>query len=65
MFLGVPTLGGVRPDVAAVHGEQFRESGFGLTVQGLAPGNYDVVVFPWSVEAGAFVAAKVVRITAR
>jgi hypothetical protein len=65
VFLGVPTLGGVRPDVAAVYGEQFRESGFGLTVQGLVPGNYDVVVFPWSVEAGAFVTAKVVRITAR
>ncbi len=63
VFLGVPTLGGVRPDVAAVHGDQFRESGFGLTVQGLVPGNYDLVVFPWSVEAGAFVAPKVVRIT--
>ncbi len=34
VFLGTPTLGGVRPDVAAVHGDQFREAGFGLDSAG-------------------------------
>ncbi len=54
VFLGTPTLGGARPDVAAVHGDQFRESGFGLSVQGLIPGTYDLAVFPWSNVTGAF-----------
>ena len=35
VFLGTPALGGVRPDVAAVHGDQFSESGFGFTAAGL------------------------------
>ena len=48
VFVGTPTLGGVRPDVAAVHGEQFRESGFGLSCRGSSPGTYDLAVFPWS-----------------
>ena len=36
VFLGAAGYGGARPDVAAVHGEQFRDSGFGLLVQGAA-----------------------------
>ncbi len=47
--------GGVRPDVAAVHGDQFRASGFGLSIQGLGPGSYDLAVFPWSNVSGGFV----------
>jgi hypothetical protein len=65
VFLGTATYGGVRPDVDAIHGDQFRESGYGLVVQGLAPGNYDVAVFAWSNVSGGFVPATVVRITAR
>jgi hypothetical protein len=61
-FLGVPTYGGARPDVAAVHGDQFRESGYGLTVQGLPPGAYDLAVFAWSNVGGGFVPAKLVRV---
>ena len=45
IFAGPATYGGARPDVADVHGEQFRNSGFGLTVYGLPPANYDVAVF--------------------
>jgi hypothetical protein len=63
IFLGTPTLGGQRPDVAALHGEQFRDSGFGLVVQGLAPGVYDIAVFPWSNVIAGFAPAKVVRVT--
>ena len=47
-FLGQATRGGARPDVAAVYGSQFRDSGYGLVVRTLPPGNYDVAVFAWS-----------------
>ncbi len=65
VFLGTATYGGVRPDVAAIHGDQFSESGYGLVVRGLVPGNYDLAVFAWSNVSGGFVPATVVRITAR
>ncbi len=65
VFLGTPTLGGVRPDVAAVHGDQFREAGFALTVQGLTPGTYDLAVFPWSNVTGGFAPPKSVHVTVR
>ena len=64
-FLGTAAYGGRRPDVAAVHGEQFVDSGFGLVVDGLAPGTYDIAVFAWSNVAGGFVPAKVVRVTVK
>ncbi len=65
LFVGTPTLNGTRPDVAAVHGDRFRESGFALVVQGLAHGTYDVAIFPWSNVTGGFAPAKVVRVTVR
>ena len=65
VFVGAATYGGARPDVAAVHGEQFRNAGYGLVVQGLAHGNYDLAVFAWSTEVGDFVPAKTVRVTVR
>jgi len=65
VFLGATVSGGGRPDVAAVHGEQFEQSGFGFEVQGLAHGHYDLAVFAWSTEAAAFAPATVVRITVR
>ena len=65
VFLGTATYGGPRPDVAAIHGDQFRDSGYDLLVQGLVPGQYDLVVFAWSNVSGAFVPGRVVRITTR
>ncbi len=65
VFVGTPALGGARPDVAAVHGEQFRESGFALSLQGLIPGTYDLAVFPWSNVTGAFAPPNVVHVTVR
>ena len=65
VFLGATAYGGARPDVAAVHGDEFEASGFGLVVQGLSPGHYDVAVFAWSTEKADFAPAKVVRITVR
>ena len=65
VFLGAAAYGSARPDVAGVHGEQFEESGFSLTVQGLTPGNYDLAVFPWSIGAADFLPARMVRVTVR
>ncbi len=65
VFLGAMSYGGARPDVAAVYGNQFEASGFGLPVQGLTPGNYDLAVFAWSTERMDFVPAKTVRVTVR
>ena len=56
------TPDGHRPDVAAVYGERFRGSGYGLRVEGLAPGSYDLAVFAWSSARHAWLPAKVVRI---
>jgi hypothetical protein len=65
VFLGATAYGGRRPDVAAVHGDQFEASGFGLPVQGLVPGHYDVAAFAWSIERADFVPARTVRVTVR
>jgi hypothetical protein len=63
-FVGVATVGS-RPDIAAKFGPQFRESGFGLAIEGLRPGTYDLAVFPWSTVRGDFVEAVVRRVTIR
>ena len=65
VFLGATAYGGARPDVAAVHGAPFEAVGFGLPVQGLLPGHYDLAVFAWSTELADFAPAKIVRITVR
>ena len=65
IFLGVPTYGGHRPDVAAVHGDQFGDSGFDLDVRGLAPGTYDLQVFPWSNVTASFAVPGVVRVSVK
>ncbi len=61
-FLGVATLGGTRPDVGAAFGAQFIEAGYGLEVDALPPGTYDLAVFPHSAVTGAFEAARTVRV---
>jgi hypothetical protein len=65
VFVGAAHYGGSRPDVAAVYGDELRESGFGLSINGLVPGHYDLAVFAWGTESAGFVPAKVVRITVR
>ena len=64
-FVGVASLGGARPDVAAVHGDQFQDSGYGVMVRGLAPGSYDLAVFAWSRLRGGFAPAATVRVSVR
>jgi glucose/arabinose dehydrogenase len=65
-FLGVPTLGGTRPDVAAYLGDAgCGRSGFNTLVSGLPPGSYDLVVFSHSTVTNTFDAVQVRRITVR
>jgi hypothetical protein len=65
IFLGATAYGGERPDVGAIFGERFTPSGYGLTVEGLPAGTYDLAVFAWSTVQSQFVPAKVVRVTVR
>ena len=64
-FLGVGTVGGQRPDVAAVFGPWGATSGYSLHVTGLSPGVYDIVVYAHSSVTGTFNNAQVVRIVVR
>jgi hypothetical protein len=65
IFIGAAAFGGSRPDVAAVYGERFGKSGYGIEVKGLAPGDYDIAVFAYSTVSNGFVPAKIVRIGVR
>jgi hypothetical protein len=65
VFLGATAYGGTRPDVGAVFGERFTNSGYGLIVDGLPPGTYDLAVFAWSSASGRFAPARIVRVTVR
>ena len=52
VFLGAAAYGGSRPDVGALYGEQFRDSGYGLSVTGLAGGFHHMVVYARSTVTG-------------
>ena len=65
VFVGAAGYGGRRPDVAAIYGDRFRDSGYGILVYGLPPGSYDLAVFASSTVTGNFVPAKLVRVTLR
>jgi len=65
MFLGVAEYGDERPDIGALFGDHFRGSSYSLAVGQLAPGTYDIVVYPRSAVMGDFHGAKVVRVTVR
>jgi hypothetical protein len=54
IFLGAPSTGGYRPDVASIHGARFAPSGWGLTASGLAPGWYTLIFYPWSTVTQSF-----------
>jgi hypothetical protein len=66
VFVGVPALGGGRPDVGATFGSsRFTPSGYNMAASGLAPGTYDLVVYSHSTVTNAFSAAQFVRVTVR
>jgi hypothetical protein len=53
-FLGAAAYGGARPDVGAIFGSQFTNSGYGLTASGLSPGGYRLAIYPYSLPQGGF-----------
>jgi hypothetical protein len=65
VFLGAAQLGGLRSDVRKYYSEQFGDSAYELVVDGLAPGVYDLVVFPHSTVTGQFAAPEAVRVVVR
>jgi hypothetical protein len=65
IFIGPAIYGGSRPDVASVYGDRFGDSGYGIIVDGLAPGTYDIAVFAYSTVVNNFTSATVVRVTTR
>jgi len=66
VFVGVPALGGIRPDVAAVFGNaRYGPSGYNMAASGLAPGTYDLVVYSHSTVTNDFSASQSVRVTVR
>lgn len=65
IFVGPTAYGGARADVAAIYGTRFTNSGYGIGVDRLPPGEYDLAVFAWSMMRDGFVPAKVVRVRLR
>jgi hypothetical protein len=63
IFLGVVSYGLSRPDVGAAFGGQFANSGWGLTVSGLQPGRYRLVVYAHNVQSWSFEKVLVVGVT--
>jgi hypothetical protein len=62
IFLGSATIGIPRPDVAAIFGEQYGNSGYLLRVTDLPPGTYDITVSGHSAKTSTFTVMRVVRI---
>jgi hypothetical protein len=54
IFIGQAPYGSSRPDVGAIYGAQFTNSGYSLTVSGVPPGNYLFVVYAYSTATGTF-----------
>jgi hypothetical protein len=54
---------GARPDVGAVFGSQFDNSGFSLSVSGLPAGPHRIVAYVWSARVGRFIQTQSVDVT--
>ena len=66
VFLGAATMGGARPDVGAVYGARFNNSGFNLTVTTvLAPGTYMLQVYGRRISTLTFAIVEQVPVTVR
>lgn len=64
-FLGVAELGGARPDIAAAYGPQFDRTGFGVRVERLEPGQYEITAYAWNVRTQRWEDARSAHVTAR
>lgn len=63
IFVGAAEYGAARPDVAAIYGARFTNSGFNLAITGLSPGRYRLTAFAHSRVSGAFDAVQSVTVT--
>ena len=63
-LLGHASYGHPRPDVAAQHGAQFTNTGFGMIAPGLPAGTYDIVASVRIVATGAWTTLAPNRVTA-
>jgi hypothetical protein len=63
VFVGTAQYGGSRPDVGAAYGSRFTNSGFNLSVRGLAPNVYQFVAFARSTATGTFNQNRTVGVT--
>jgi photosystem II stability/assembly factor-like uncharacterized protein len=64
IFAGVANYGVARPDIGAIFGSRFTNSGFNLNLS-LAPGTYTLAVVPHSAVTGAFEAFGTLLVTIR
>jgi glucose/arabinose dehydrogenase len=62
-FVGVANYGVSRPDVAAVYGPQFLQSGYNIPVKGLPPGSYVIGLYGWVNAAQNFTVMSSVAVT--
>jgi uncharacterized repeat protein (TIGR03803 family) len=62
-FLGVASYGGVRNDVGAIFGEEFRNSAYSLEVPYLDPGTYTITAYAFSTVTGSFSIVRSVDVT--
>jgi len=65
IFIGHAAYGFARPDVAEIFGDRFKNSGYGIVVNTLPPGTYDLAVFAYSTVVNNFTPARVVRVVVR
>jgi hypothetical protein len=63
VYIGMASLGWARPDVGAVLGSQFTNSGFHFTVTGATPGNFVLGVYAHSTVTNTFSIVKTVPFT--
>jgi hypothetical protein len=65
IFIGPAAYGLARPDVAEIFGDRYRNSGYGIVVNTLPPGTFDLAVFAYSTVVNDFTPARVVRVVVR
>ena len=64
IFLGTASYGGARPDVGAIYGARFTNSGYSLQVGNLTPGaSYQISVFAKSTVTNAFAGSRSINVS--
>jgi hypothetical protein len=63
VYIGMASVGWARPDVGAILGSQFTNSGFHFTVTGAMPGNYVLGVYAHSSVTNTFSIVKTLHFT--